>query len=314
MKLVRVDKLFIVNYGVNLDLNKLEEVERNSLNAIPYVARSEKNNGVTAYVQLVEGKKPNPGMTISVAGGGSSVMSSFLQEAPYYSGRDLFYLLPKDKMSKQMLLYYCTALSMNRFKFSYGRQANRTLAGLLIPDITEIPKEVLEYSIENNTSTNEFKCLYKKVELLGNTFLNQTKEQFKQLNKIFYIYNGLSSNRVVVQPERVDEYLIPYVRPSKWQSTSYAGFVDKRTVPEEKIFPAGTLYISTDGAGSHTYSYVSVEEFVPNSNVAVLIPKKEMPIEEKLAYATLITANRFKFSYGRKPKGDRLENILLPTL
>lgn len=314
MKLVKVEKLFSVNYGVNLDLNKLEEVERDKPNAIPYVARSEKNNGVTAYVEILEDKKPNPGMTISVAGGGSSVMSSFLQEIPYYSGRDLFYLVPKVEMSKQMLLYYCTALSMNRFKFSYGRQANRTLAELLIPDITEIPKEVLNYNIENNTGINEFECLYKKVKSIGDISLNQKKEKYVELEKIFYIHNGLSSSRVVVQPERVDKYLIPYVRPSKWQSTSYAGYVDKRTVPESKIFPEGTLYISTDGAGSHTYSYVSVEEFIPNSNVAVLIPKKQMSIEEKLSYATLITANRFKFSYGRKPKGDRLENILLPTL
>ena len=49
MKLVRVKDLFDVKYGVNLDLNKLEEVPLDDANAIPYVARSEKNNGVTAY-------------------------------------------------------------------------------------------------------------------------------------------------------------------------------------------------------------------------------------------------------------------------
>ena len=97
-------------------------------------------------------------------------------------------------------------------------------------------------------------------------------------------------------------------------ATSYAGFVHRKSVKKEKIFPAGTLYVSTDGAGSHTYSYVSIEEFIPNSNVVVLIPKQEMNLETKLLYAAYITANRFKFSYGRKPKGERLAELRLPVI
>jgi hypothetical protein len=59
------------------------------------------------------------------------------------------------------------------------------------------------------------------------------------------------------------------------------------------------------------YSYVSSFEFVPNS---VLIPKEKMSLAEKLYYALCVTANRRKFSYGRKPKGDRLKAILLPAV
>ncbi len=310
MKLVKVSCLFEVHYGVNLDLNKLEEIPMDSPEAIPYVGRSEKNNGVTAYVQRLKDVTPNPPMTISVAGGGA-VMSCFLQEHPYYSGRDLFYLKPKKEMSSQMLLYYCTALAMNKFKYSYGRQANRTLDELLIPCTTEIPKEVLDYPLENSKGIKEFKRLREETLPIGLALKNQ--QEFKPLNEIFDLVNGLASKYVVVQPAREHEHLIPYIRPSKWQSTSYAGFVDIRLVPQEKVFPADILYVSTDGAGSHTYSYVSIEKFVPNSNVTVLIPKQEMSLQEKLAYASLITANRFKFSYGRKPKGDRLEKILLPA-
>ena len=79
MKLLKVKDLFEVVYGVNLDLNKLEEVEPTAKNAIRYVGRSDKNNGITAFVLKNEEYSPNPAMTISVAGGGS-VMSSFLQE------------------------------------------------------------------------------------------------------------------------------------------------------------------------------------------------------------------------------------------
>lgn len=139
-------------------------------------------------------------------------------------------------------------------------------------------------------------------------------EDQERLDDIFYMYNGVISSNVEVQEDKLSDGYLPYVRPSKRQSTSYAGFVDSKTVKNEKIFPAGTLYVSTDGAGSHTYTYVSVEEFVPNSNVVVLIPRKEMDLETKLLYAAYITANRFKFSYGRKPKGERLAELRLPII
>lgn len=68
MTLVPVQELFDVCYGVNLDLNKLEEVESENENSIRYVGRSEKNNGITAFVLKNNQYTPNPAMTISVAG------------------------------------------------------------------------------------------------------------------------------------------------------------------------------------------------------------------------------------------------------
>ena len=37
-----------------------------------------------------------------------------------------------------------------------------------------------------------------------------------------------------------------------------------------------------------------------------------MPLREKLFYSMCITRNRFKFSYGRKPKGEKLGSIMIP--
>ncbi len=308
MNLFKVKDLFHVVYGVNLDLNQLEEVEPDNIKAIRYVGRSDKNNGVTAFVLKNDAHTPNPAMTISVAGGGS-VMSSFLQEDEYYSGRDLFYLEPKSEMTKDELLFYCTVLRMNKFKFSYGRQANKSLKNLEIPKYDDFLNFHESAEVKNLANIGDIGLLMRKV-----LHKNKFNQNFKRLDEIFYIVNGLSSNNIVVQPTQEVDGLIPYVRPSKWQSTSYAGYVARDAVSEDKIFPKETLYISTDGAGSHTYSYVAVEEFVPNSNVSVLIPKNAMDLETKLAYATYITANRFKFSYGRKPKGDRLAELLLPVI
>ena len=60
-------------------------------------------------------------------------MESFLHLTPYYSGRDLFYLKPLVKMSDAVKLYYCMCLRKNKYRYSYGRQANETLKDLQIP-------------------------------------------------------------------------------------------------------------------------------------------------------------------------------------
>ena len=76
-----VSDIFDVNYGVNLELNALD-LDPLGIN---FVSRTAKNNGVSARVKRLSDIEPIPPRTISVAGGGS-VMQSFLQPEPYYSG------------------------------------------------------------------------------------------------------------------------------------------------------------------------------------------------------------------------------------
>ena len=302
MKTCKVSELFWVNYGVNLELNSLEQ----DITGINFVSRTSKNNGVSAKVKRISSVEPLPAGTITVAGGGS-VMETFLQMAPYYSGRDLYYLTPKVAMSNEVKLYYCHCLRSNKYKFSYGRQANVTLPDLQIPTLESIPDYVRSLSIKGYGET-----LLKKTEFSKDNSKYPSNTKSVSLDKLFTVENGLASSQVIRNKSKESDNWIPYVRPSYRQETSIDAFVNKILIPSEKVFPAETLYVSTDGQGSHTYSYVSTFEFVPNSNVSVLIPRRDMSLQEKLFYAHCITNNRYKFSYGRKPKGDRLKAILIP--
>ncbi|MBO7747926.1 restriction endonuclease subunit S [Paenibacillus sp. MWE-103] len=131
------------------------------------------------------------------------------------------------------------------------------------------------------------------------------------LMDLFNVYNGFPSTQVSVKAQKEDDH-IPFIRPSSNYQNVVVGYVDKKTIPKRFIFPPETIFVSTNGQGSHTYSYVSNFPFVPNSDVAVLIPKRDMAVQEKIFYALCITKNRYRFSYGRKPKGERLTNINLP--
>lgn len=134
----------------------------------------------------------------------------------------------------------------------------------------------------------------------------------KRLDELFEVRNGLASSLVEVVDERDETYSVAYLCPSKTQAGTIAGFVNPDVVPEKHLYPAGTLHVSTDGEGSHTYSYVSIEPVVPNSNVCVLLPREPMPEKVLRFYAYAITKNRPRFNYARKPKGDRLGCVMLP--
>lgn len=145
-----VGNLFDVVYGVNLELNRLE-LDPNGIN---FVSRTAKNNGVSAKVKRLDNVTPIPAGMITVAGGGS-VMESFLQPEEFYSGRDLYYLNPKIDLSDQEKIYYCVCLRANKYRFNYGRQANRTLKSILIPSRNEIPdwvKKMNLVKLENDIS------------------------------------------------------------------------------------------------------------------------------------------------------------------
>lgn len=132
-----------------------------------------------------------------------------------------------------------------------------------------------------------------------------------RLDELFEVKNGLVSGNVNLLPKRTTTS-VPYIRPAKTQQRTVAGWVEKTSIPNKHRYPKHTIFVSTNGEGSHTYAYVSNFEFVANSDVSILIPKREMPLMEKIFYAKAITANRQKFSYGRKPKGERLKAIELP--
>src|SRR6266496_5946974 len=103
MKLVPLNILFDIKYGNSLELINLQVCSKEHPGAINFVSRTEKDNGISAFVQRTEEEQENPANTISVALGGS-VLSSFLQPEPYYTGFHVFVLSPKKPMSKLELL------------------------------------------------------------------------------------------------------------------------------------------------------------------------------------------------------------------
>ncbi len=162
--LQRVGDLFDLRYGPSLELVRLKRDPGPT--GVNFVSRTSKNNGVSGRVAVIDGIEPDPAGTLSVALGGS-VLETFLQPEPWYSGRDMMVLTPKREMSDAEKLWWAMCIRANRYRFNYGRQANRTLPDLLIPNhvpkwVETAPHDAVEdlrdciVEIANSTENPEF--------------------------------------------------------------------------------------------------------------------------------------------------------------
>lgn len=123
----RVNEIFEVTYGHSLELNRLTP----QADGINFVSRTSQNNGVSARVAPLSQVQPTPGGTLSVALGGS-VLETFLQPVQWYAGYHVAVLTPLQQVSEANLLFVAALLRRERYRYNYGRQANRTLAGLTL--------------------------------------------------------------------------------------------------------------------------------------------------------------------------------------
>lgn len=287
---MKIKDLFYVHYGINLELNNCELVDKHYKNGVNFVARTSENNGVVGKVKLIFDKKPQLSGTITCAGGGS-VLSTFLQMEPYYSGRDLYILTPKNEMSINEKLFWCMCIKNNAYRYSYGRQANKTLKDIELPD--EIPEWV------NNTkilpiSTNNTNANY--------SFNTTTWEEFK-ISDFFDVMRG---ERIVKNIDyktfKTTEYKYPVITSSK-KNNGVDGYY------LENNCKGNTLVCGGEASGLFT-TYQANECWVMD-RARIFTPNINMNVYIALFFVTIMNKNQYKYSYGRSANPDDIKNLTL---
>ena len=139
---MKISDLFVLHQGNGFELYNMNVSDTSDIN---FVSRTAQNNGVVAKVSKDESKEPFPAGYITVALGGS-VLSSFVQTSPFYTAYHIMVLEPKKEMSFNEKLFYCMCIQKNAYRYSYGRQANKTLKDIMIPD--DVPQWVKENKIQ----------------------------------------------------------------------------------------------------------------------------------------------------------------------
>lgn len=283
----KISDIFNCWYGVNLELvNCLPDKY-----GIPFVSRTGNNNGVVSRVARIAGVEPNPPHTLSLAGGGS-VLSCFYQEEEYYSGRDLFILSPKKQMSKNEMLLYSYIISANKYKYNYGRQANKTFRDLIIPELHEISG--IGYENINSDYIVD-------VQPQANNSYNICTDRWKQFSlgdkRLFAIKGSKTTPLKELELYGYGDY--PYVT-TQARNNGVSGFYDMYT---EK---GGCFTIDSAVKG---YCSWHEEDFTASDHVEKLIPK--FPCNNYIAMfiVTVINMEQYRYNYGIKCNQSRIKNM-----
>lgn len=289
MELIPIHKLFEVKYGINLELVHLDQCSKAHENAINFVSRTESSNGISAFVLKSSEFIPNPKHTISVAGGGS-VLSSFYQEEEYYSGRDIYYLKPLASLSKLEMLFYAYCLTKNKYKYNYGRQANKTLKDILVP--AKLPEKYKKINIDELNTLNSQALLNQKLKL------QTTNWKSFELADLFKI--SASRDGLVGDYNTGSE--VPYISSTEYKN-GIIQFVDS-----EPTNNAGTITANRGGSVG-LFFYQPADYIVTPVDVRILTPKFKINKFVALFMTTIFRREKYRFNYSRKMGSDRLSKM-----
>lgn len=318
MKLVRLDSIFDVKYGHSLELNKLTITSKD--NGIAFISRRGGDNGVDCYVEPLDSVAPNSTGDITCALGGS-VLATFLQERPYYTAFHVACLTSRIKLSKSQLLFYVACIGSNRYKYSYGRQANKTIKELLIPDFSEIPKWVNKAVVELPTDTD--------LPAISQQTPQVDTKKWKSFSydEIFVIKKGYYNKKPPISINRIG---VPFIGASENHNgvTSFISMSDLnkysrdgKVVIDEKIgrklFDAKCITVPNNGASVAESSYQSVPFTCSHDVNPIYLKDKNVEFSSAIGLflATLIRAEKYRWSYGRKWRPIRMSEstIKLPV-
>ena len=291
-ELVRLDSLFEISKGHQLALSHLQECT--SGKGIAYVARSHRNNGVTAWVGPIQGTKPADAGTISVClRSRNHSLSAFVQPRPYYTAYHVAVLTPKQEMTLKEKLWWCSCIQSNRFRFNYGRQANRTVESLLVPK--DVPAWV------GDVEVGEFGGGPQGEGTIGS--IETTAWQTFRLVDLFDIHTGSYVKRRDLPPGKV-----PFVSASDAKN-GVSAMVD--VAPE---WTGGQITLANNG--SIGAAFYQRRPFVASRDVSVLVPKSEMSDAAALFVCTVLRIESFRFNYARKWTVGRMREskIRLPAI
>lgn len=291
MKLIPLHKIFSIQYGNSFDLNMLDVCDDSTPDKVNYVSRTRENNGISACVKLRDDTSPfEPGL-ITVAGSGNSVLESFIQYYPFYTGFHVFLLKPLKEMSDLEKLFYCYCIRQNQYKYSFGRQANKTLKDILVPQ--EIPKEFLTINLRELNTINS-NSLIEAAHDLDTT--NWVKFALVDL----FVITG-SKTTPILELEEYGNGEYPYVT-TQATNNGMDGFYDYYT---EK---GNVLTVDSAVLGFCSYQPLS---FSASDHVEKLIPKFNLNKYTAMFLATVINQEQYRYNYGRKCSQTRMKEICI---
>ncbi len=280
---MRLNDLFDIEYPKTLVFSQMTISEK----GINFVSSQDKNNGVVARVEECEGVKKYPAGVITVPLKGS-VLMAHVQKEECYVAHQIAVLTPKDTMGIKQKLFYCMCIQKNAYRFHYGRQADRTLRNLILPD--RLPGWVDEIDIIPIKTSNA----------RGQIDLNMENWRDYKLSELFVFKKGKRLTKADMVPGDVN----------------FIGAISENNGIREKIeteFVWTPNCITVNYNGSVGEAFYQGKEFWASDDVNVLYAQKWWTMNQynALFIITVIKANKYRFSYGRKWTLEKMKDTII---
>lgn len=278
--------LFKIGSGHQLSKSRLNPVGPDD-ESIAYVSRTHRRNGLDGWTAPIPGLAPASAGSITVClRSRNHALASFVQPFPFYTTYHVAVLTPLKEMSTAEMLWWCKCIEQNRFRFNFGRQANRTLGSLLVP--AQVPDAILgiEEPAFEKKQTSPVKFPAKGWPLV-------------ELTRLFDLLPGKQTVRRSMAKGRT-----PWVSGSA-ENNGITAYVEMD--PE---FEAGCLTVANNGSIGATF--YQPDAFTASSDVTVMRPKFQMSPLCGMFVCAVMRKEAFRYNYARKWNMGRMQETRIP--
>lgn len=328
-KIFLVDKLFDQIYkSVSYDDAELQNVCFFDKNSLPYITRTEYNNGCKSFVRKTSSLAIEKGNAIII---GDTTSTCFYQYSDFVTGEHIVVLRNNAWMNKETGLFIQTILKKEKFRYSYGRaftqeKIKETIIKLpILMNIDGVPQLDANKLYSEEGYTPDFEFMVKYIRNLNNKPISTVSKevanieidaQWKEfsINVVFDMLNGKCITKEEIEENPGDFNAIQ----SGEENNGIMGKIDRD-------YCVGMGYTLTDApcltvARSGSAGYVSYQQYgcVVGDSAKILLLKnkgKRNPYVY-LFLKTILMANKYKYTYGRKVTETKYlnEKIKLPSI
>ena len=225
-------------------------------------------------------------------------------------------LTAKQPMSDTEKLWWVMCITANRFRFGFGRQANRTLKDLDLPDASSMPSWV------DSTDVSTYAGI--EAALSNEPLLPLHPAEWKSFryDEVFNIRKGYY-NKKPPTTEAVNG--IPFIGATEFENgiTSYVTEEDLRIYSRDgtfradeplgrKLFPGECITVSNNGSVGEAF-YQPVPFTCSHDVNPLYLLDRTVPLTPSLGLflSTIIRADKYRWGYGRKWRPLRMPSSLI---
>lgn len=312
----QLDHLFTIKKGKRLTSEEQEDGSNNYIGAI------DSNNGVANHIA----QPPiHPANTISVSYNGS-VGEAFYQSEPYWATDDVNALYPRYPGFNSFIgLFIATVIRQEKYKFSYGRKwtlENMNKAKINLPALHNNNGTLFKDSCHTYSSAgyvpdwdfmeHYIKSLhYKPLTTSHSSSVTSTLStaDWKEftLDAVFILKGGFYNKK----PEHSSEGTIPFLASTESHNgvTEFYSLEDieswdkvgnEDNTLDKKLYDGNCIAVTVNGSVCNAF-YQRKRFTCSHDITAFYLRSHEMTPHLAMFLCTIITKDKYRWSYGRKP-------------